>query len=368
MLFWVFRNNYFGIGRRRNQVYILVLLLLIVFMTVFSIIDNIYEMKQRKSLWNALETDEIIRVRSIIRSHPHHINSRNEDGLSPVQKAIVNGNTECAWYLACQGAGLRIRTEDGKSLLHLAAEYGDEGMVRLFAGIAADPDLIDSNGSAPLHASVCSGKTGNVQAIIERGAFIDQKDSEGNTPLLLAIHLGHEEIASLLVEFGAETEIRDSEGNTPLINSLRKGAVNVTQSLISRKASLDVIGSDGLAALHIASEKGYIEIMESLIESGADVNVQSARRSGNITLSETNAMNQHLISTHGLTPLHIAVICRLDQAVSTLIRRGASGSIRDSSGRIPYDMALKSASQKMIEMLSIEKNRGTAGHFSSCLE
>jgi len=336
-------------------------------MTAFVIIDNVNETNHRKSLWNALETNDIIRVRSIIRSNPHHINSNNKNGLSPVQKAIIEGNTECAWYLACQGADLSIRSKEGRSLLHLAAEYGDERMVRLFGGIAAAPDSIDSNGATPLHSSVCSGKTGNVQAIIQRGAFLDQRDSEGNTPLLLAIYLGYEEIVNLLVESGADTEIPDSEGNTPLIHSLRKGAVNVTHSLISRRASLDVIGSDGLTALHIACEKGYMEIIESLIEYGADVNVQSTKRSGNLTLNEANAMS-HLTSVHGLTPLHIAVICRFDKAVNILIRNGADGNIRDSSGRIPYEMALKSANQKAIEMLSIEKTRGNAGLFSSYSE
>ncbi|MGV8121513.1 MAG: ankyrin repeat domain-containing protein [Candidatus Xenobiia bacterium LiM19] len=336
-----------------------ILLVLVLFITAYIIIDRLNDRHSARCLWNAIETGDAITLRSILRSNPHLIYRRNSDGLTPLQKAMFRGNTECARYLVCRGAELHVRSSVGASLLHLAAQYGDDKMVRLFADIATNLDICDSFAATPLHYAVRSGRAGNVHVIAEKGASLDKRDSDGRTPLYLAISQGFNKTADLLIHSGADIAVQDSDGNTLLILAVQKGAINVALTLIKNGASLDSIGSEGLTALHIACEQGYSDVIECLLKKGANMNAQSIKRNYPTSINRSDELC-NVTSSYGLTPLHIAVKYRFDEVVITLVRNGAKENIRDSSGRTPYEMALKSGNRRAMWILGHEKWSGAA--------
>ncbi|KAB1217530.1 ADP-ribosylation factor GTPase-activating protein AGD1 [Morella rubra] len=71
------------------------------------------------------------------------------------------------------------------SLLHLACQTADIGMVELILQYGADVNAPDSKGRTPLHYCIHSGRTAIAKILLTRGANPQAVDEEDNTPLKL---------------------------------------------------------------------------------------------------------------------------------------------------------------------------------------
>ncbi|XAR50385.1 hypothetical protein NMG60_11004690 [Bertholletia excelsa] len=74
---------------------------------------------------------------------------------------------------------------DGCSLLHLACQTADVGMVELLLQHGANINASDSRGQTPLHHSIIKGKTATAKLLLTRGANSLAIDQEGKSPLEL---------------------------------------------------------------------------------------------------------------------------------------------------------------------------------------
>ncbi|KAK2974191.1 hypothetical protein RJ640_021482, partial [Escallonia rubra] len=74
---------------------------------------------------------------------------------------------------------------DGCSLLHLACQTADIGMVELLLQHGADINASDSRGQTPLHQSIIRGRIATTKLLLTRGANPLAVDREGKTPLQL---------------------------------------------------------------------------------------------------------------------------------------------------------------------------------------
>lgn len=102
-------------------------------------------------------------------------------------------------------------TEERHRAFSLAAQNGQEAVVRLLLDAGEDPNRYNLPGnhahSAPLHQAVLNGNAAVVRLLVERGARLDLRDTIYNgTPLGWAIHGGgnrNAEMADLLRSLGA---------------------------------------------------------------------------------------------------------------------------------------------------------------------
>ncbi|CAL5361760.1 unnamed protein product [Camellia sinensis] len=74
---------------------------------------------------------------------------------------------------------------DGCSLLHLACQAADIGMVELLLQHGANVNASDSRGQTPLHHSIIRGRIAIAKLLLTRGADPHACDREGKTPLQL---------------------------------------------------------------------------------------------------------------------------------------------------------------------------------------
>lgn len=74
---------------------------------------------------------------------------------------------------------------DGCSLLHLACQTADIGMVELLLQHRADISACDSKGQTPLHHSIMRGRIEITKQLLTRGANREAVDKGGKTPLQL---------------------------------------------------------------------------------------------------------------------------------------------------------------------------------------
>lgn len=81
---------------------------------------------------------------------------------------------------------LSMEELDGCSLLHLACEFADIGMLELLLQYGANVNASDSRGQTPLHRSILKGKASTARLLLTRGADPQTINGEGKTALEIA--------------------------------------------------------------------------------------------------------------------------------------------------------------------------------------
>lgn len=94
---------------------------------------------------------------------------------------------------------------DGCSLLHLACETADLGMLELLMQYGANVNASDSSGQTPLHWCVIRGKAAFAKLLLARGADPHALDAESKTPYTLALgsNFDDNEVLTLLSDTNA---------------------------------------------------------------------------------------------------------------------------------------------------------------------
>ncbi|CAL5349615.1 unnamed protein product [Camellia sinensis] len=95
--------------------------------------------------------------------------------------------------LAGTSKGHAVEEIEGCSLLHLACETADIGMLELLLQYGANINASDSRGQTPLHRCIVAGKATFVKLLLSRGADPQAVDEEGKTPLELAVESNFED-------------------------------------------------------------------------------------------------------------------------------------------------------------------------------
>ncbi|KAL1496537.1 hypothetical protein AB1Y20_014143 [Prymnesium parvum] len=173
------------------------------------------------------------------------IAARANDGSSPLHCAVKNGDGGTVRLLLEKNADIAARDNDGDSPLHHAASHGHEGVVRLLlennADIAArdnvrvcacgwrhervaatprpPPPRLSSPrrqaGFSPLHLVADNGHEGAMRLLLENNADIAARTNDNFSPLHHAAHKGHESAVRVLLENNADTAARDNDGFSP---------------------------------------------------------------------------------------------------------------------------------------------------------
>lgn len=102
-------------------------------------------------------------------------------------------------HLSSVGAkeGQAMDNLDGCTLLHLACETGDIGMLELLLQYGANVNATDSRGQTPLHRCILKGKSILARLLLSRGADPRAVDDQGRTPIELAAESNADDHAPL---------------------------------------------------------------------------------------------------------------------------------------------------------------------------
>ncbi|KAK4219681.1 hypothetical protein QBC37DRAFT_367794 [Rhypophila decipiens] len=91
----------------------------------------------------------------------------------------------------------------GKTVLHLAAEYGHAHVVQTLLGRRMDVNLRDDMGDTALHLAARHGHHSVIQVLVASNATLDIRNSSGRTALQLSVIKGDIETVQLLLDQGA---------------------------------------------------------------------------------------------------------------------------------------------------------------------
>ena len=239
------------------------------------------------------------------------IETKNDEGCSPLLEAIFLGELTIVTKLVKAGADVRAADAERNTCLHLAAYHGHTDAVRyLVCFPEVDLNHQSCYNSTALHLAVQQKHSDVVQVLIDAGADIEAKDDEGRSPLLLASCLGDLTIVTKLVNAGADVRATDAERHTSLYLATCFGHTDTVRYLVGLQ-EVDLHNHDNYTALHLAVQQKHADVVQVLIDAGADIETKTA---------------------DGRSPLLVASISGELTVVTKLVEAGADVRATDAEG------------------------------------
>ena len=141
--------------------------------------------------------------------------------VSPQHHKPVSACKEMMELLLARGANVNAKDEDGQTPLYRAVSAPNTEMAELLLAHKTDVNAKDNNDETPLHivaARSWAKEKDMVKFLLAKGAKINAKNKDGDTPLLLAAKYctGDIGMAELLVANGADVNAKDKKGYTAL--------------------------------------------------------------------------------------------------------------------------------------------------------
>jgi cytohesin len=195
-------------------------------------------------------------------------------GHTALTLAANAGDQEIVKLLLDAGADINGRGKDNLTALHAATSEGEPGMIRLLISRRADLNAsmtgLSRNGHRPLHDAAYSQNIRAMRELIAAGADVNAMSEGDRTPLHMALLRGGKknlEMVQLLVEAGSDVNASD---RPPLFDACRGGNVEIVQALIDAGANVNATNDVGESVLACAVYDGDVDVIQLLLDRGAD--------------------------------------------------------------------------------------------------
>ncbi|XP_066596945.1 L-asparaginase isoform X2 [Prorops nasuta] len=183
---------------------------------------------------------------------------------------------------------------------------------------------------AMLNAAVLRRDVKKLESLKRCGADISQQNADGRTALHIACREGDLKIVQSLLKMGASVHIQDRFGRTPLTEAIENDHHEIIKILLQCGAHLHEYACLIGEKMCVAAATGSVRRLKSFQIAGAD-------------LSVTNLI--------GMTPLHFAAIYDKLSVAIFLLENGANASITDKTNCTPFDLAVMTKSNRVLEHL-----------------
>ena len=208
------------------------------------------------------------------------VNAAEEDGTTPLMRAVHGRFTDIAKHLIDSGANVTARNHYGVTALYLAARSGDATTTRalLVAGIDANTSL--PGGETALMTAARSGHTDVVGVLLTGSSAVESLADLGRNPTNERSGYAPVESAGYgdtdrhpIQRHRADVNAREQRyGDTALMWAAVAGHVDVVRLLIEAGADVRAVDDEGVTALHLARANGHTEVAAALLAAGANPN------------------------------------------------------------------------------------------------
>ena len=181
--------------------------------------------------------------------------------------AAKGGNLEVLQWTRANGCPWKPPRNE-KAMI-IAAQEGQETVVRALLEAGADVNKTLDKGATPLYIAAQNSHEAVVRALIELGADVNKAKDNGVTPLFIAAQNGHEAVVRALIELGADVNKAMDNGGTPLNVAAQNGHAAIVRALIDLGADFKNATDNGGTPLDAAVEKGHDAIVQILRDAGA---------------------------------------------------------------------------------------------------
>jgi ankyrin repeat protein len=315
--------------------------------------------------WTPLHYASVRRRKDVIElllAHKATINAEDNDGKTPLQRAMENNETwrkEIGALLRKHGgrvgrgadiydavdavdlesveAKLRANPElaacvhpQRGTLLHWVAWNGGDEVAAVLVRHQADVNAKFIDGFTPLHWAAVKGHYEVAKVLLENGADVSAKLVSGVTPLQGAASNGRTELVKLLLEFKSDACGRDNNARTPLHDAVMFGHTEIAALLLAKNCDINAKDRSGTTPLHLAACYEHREAVEFLLARGANIEA---------------------VDDAGWTPLHLAAHAGQSGMLEVLLKHKASINAKDKKGRTPLRLVVEREEQASADLL-----------------
>src|SRR5262249_35329162 len=197
------------------------------------------------------------------------------------------------------GAGAKVNASNryGITPLNLASVNGNTQIIRKLLAAGANPNAVDSTGETILMTAARPGIPEALKLLLDGGANVNAVDPEfQQTALMLAVRENHANAVKVLIEHGAEVNVRTRVGPIPAFRPPCKGTgcgsegVGINRGGIPDRGQRAAING-GLTALLYAARDRRLERAKFLVTSAADVKLSDPNEISPLLMS---ILNDHL--------------------------------------------------------------------------
>ncbi|TGO47547.1 hypothetical protein BOTNAR_0519g00010 [Botryotinia narcissicola] len=132
----------------------------------------------------------------------------------------------------------------------------------------------ESNEKPLVHLAAEKGRDGILKILLKRGLYVDEMDSSGRTALHLAVMNRHEDVLNLLLSCRANVNHKDASGRTPLHLAILTGNEAVAKLLLGNGADVNAIDGLNWTPLHVAVDVGFEAGLRLLLLHGANLSMK----------------------------------------------------------------------------------------------
>jgi len=184
---------------------------------------------------------DLAKVTELLKNNPELVNSKDDNGWTPLHNAAFQGNKSMVELLLAQKADVNAKTKSSTTPLHFASLRGFKDVVPLLLAAKANIDSVSIDGETPLHMAAQYGDIDVVKLLVGHKANINVKDNDGQTPLHDAAIIGHIDVVELLVVQKAVVNAKDKYGTTPLSYAVERSHTDIASYLRKNGGKEEVI-------------------------------------------------------------------------------------------------------------------------------
>lgn len=199
--------------------------------------------------------------------------AKDDKGMTALLSAAQSAELDCFKLLLEAGADITARSNNNKTVLHLAAGHMQSDFISLCLqqGLMPEKKLGEGSDSA---LSIAAGRNRpeNVRLLLEAGADVNDRSA-----LVYTFRNSHYETAELLVKHGVDVNLRDNYYQyTPLHFVASNGNIHLLKLLLEQDGiDLDAKAKDGGTPLHAAAYNGHVMLIEVLLKAGANTEIEN---------------------------------------------------------------------------------------------
>jgi ankyrin repeat protein len=163
----------------------------------------------------AADKGDLVMVQLLLASDSSLADSRDDEGMTPLHYAALNGNGDLMHTLLANRASIDAKDGSGQTPLHMAVVFHNTRAVQILLDAGANVNAADSNGQTALHVAAMNGFKDIAQMLMVHGASIDARDAGGQTALHKAATFGQKDMVAMLLELNANVNATDDMEMSP---------------------------------------------------------------------------------------------------------------------------------------------------------